>query len=248
MEETTFCNLDAAYIFVDFSKAFDSVDRTKMFEILELYGIPLPIINAIKILYTNTSSTILTPDGETSSFPIEAGILQGDTLAPFIFIVVVDYILRMSIDKISDKGLQIHPRKCSRQPATYLTDTDFADDIALVSNSLDNAEALLNSLESAANCIGLYLNETKTEYINKCQTANNNFEIKTLNGKSLKQVDDYKYLGSFISSSEKDFKTRKGMAWSACNDMHKIWTSNLNTKIKSSDLQSNSRTHTSIRL
>ena len=45
-------------------------------------------------------------------------------------------------------------------------------------------------------------------------------------------VEDYVYLGSFISSSEKDFNTRKGMAWSACNDMHQIWTSQLPKSIK----------------
>ena len=56
--------------------------------------------------------------------------------------------------------------------------------------------------------------------------------MKTLNGTVLKQVDDYKYLGSFVSSSEKDFKTRKGMAWSACNDLHHIWVSNISTKLK----------------
>ena len=45
-------------------------------------------------------------------------------------------------------------------------------------------------------------------------------------------VEDYVYLGSFISSSEKDFNTRKGMAWSSCNDMHQIWTSQLPKSIK----------------
>ena len=64
-----------------------------MFEILELYGIPNEIIAAIKVMYTDTSSTILTTDGETPSFPILAGILQGDTLAPFLFIIVVDYVM-----------------------------------------------------------------------------------------------------------------------------------------------------------
>ena len=59
--------------------------------------------------------------------------------------------------------------------------------------------------------VGLYLNESKTEYINKC-TTNNDHTIKTLNNATLKQVDDYKYLGSYISSSLKDFQTRKGMA------------------------------------
>ena len=232
IEEANFCNLDAAYVFVDFSKAFDSVDRTKLLEILELYGIPIEIIEAIKILYTDTSATILTPDGETPPFSINAGILQGDTLAPFLFILVVDYVMRMSVDNINENGFQIHPRKSSRHPAVFITDLDFADDIALISNSLENAQALLQSLESAANCVGLHLNETKTKYINNCKTNNINYEIKTLNNTVLGKVDDYKYLGSFISNSEKDFNTRKGMAWSACNDLHKIWVSNLTDKFK----------------
>ena len=45
-------------------------------------------------------------------------------------------------------------------------------------------------------------------------------------------VEDYVYLGSYISSSKKDFSIRKGMAWSACNDMYKIWTSQLPRCIK----------------
>ena len=47
------------------------------------------------MLYTNNSATVLSPDGETESFDIKAGILQGDTLAPFLFIMAVDYILRV---------------------------------------------------------------------------------------------------------------------------------------------------------
>ena len=84
IEEITHYNKTAALIFVDFSKAFDSLNCDKMFEILELYGIPSEIINAIKVLYSNTKSTTLTPDGETEHFDILAGILQGDTLAPFL--------------------------------------------------------------------------------------------------------------------------------------------------------------------
>ena len=72
-----------------------------MFEILELYGIPNEITAAIKVMYTDTSSTIRTTDGETPSFSILAGILQGDTLAPFLFIIVVDYVMRISVVTIS---------------------------------------------------------------------------------------------------------------------------------------------------
>ena len=160
-----------------------------MFEILSLYGIPQPMLDAIRLLYTNNTSTVLTPDGETAPIDIKAGILQGDTLAPFLFIMVVDYVLRMSLDLSSDKGLEIKPRVSSRHPAEYVTDTDFADDISLISSSLQNAQDLLTSLEGAANCVGLYLNESKTEYINYTKSnTNNNFDMKTINGYILKCV------------------------------------------------------------
>ena len=145
---------------MDFSKAFDSVDRSKIFEILGLYGILEEIVAAIKVMYTDSTSTVMTTDGETQPFSTLAGILQGDTLAPFLFIMVVDYVMRVSIDSISEKGYQLHPKRGSRQPAEYLTDTG-ADDIALISQSLEHVQDLLQSLEQTSNGVGLYLNETK---------------------------------------------------------------------------------------
>ena len=97
----------------------------------------------------------MTPDGETDPLVILAGILQGDTLAPFLFIMVLHYVLRKSLDLNNSKGLQLYPRRSSRNPAIHLTDAGFADDLALISNSIQNAQTLLNSLESAANCVGL---------------------------------------------------------------------------------------------
>ena len=132
---------------------------------------------------------------------------------------------------MKESGLLYQPRKSSRHPALYITDADFADDIALLSDNLAGAQALLSSLESAANCAGLHLNESKTE----CMPINvrNNQEIRTLSNNILKCVEDYKYLGSHIQNSEKDFNIRKGIAWTACNKMNKIWKSNLARDFKS---------------
>ena len=190
LEEARNFNLEAILVFVDFKKAFDSVDRDKMFEILSFYGIPQKFINAIRLLYVDTKASVQTPDGETSSFPIIAGILQGDTLAPFLFILVVDYIMRVSVDKIHSSGFQLERRRGPRNPATFLTDTDFADDIALISSRISDAEILLNSLESAANCVGLYPNESKTDNltINESEPLNS---VKTVSGFALKKVDNY---------------------------------------------------------
>ena len=109
LEECRKYNKEVTLCFVDFRKAFDSISREKMFEILHLYGIPQKIIEAIRIMYCNTTAT----DGETKSFEIKAGVLQGNTLAPFLFIIVLDYILRKSIDPYLEKGLLLKPRRCS---------------------------------------------------------------------------------------------------------------------------------------
>ena len=85
----------------------------------------------------------------------------------------------MSIHKIHTNGYELKPRQGSRHPAKFLTDADFADDIALISQSLASAQALIQSLEEASNCVGLYLNETKTEYMNKCN-SDANTGIRTL--------------------------------------------------------------------
>ena len=232
LEESELCKLDLSLVFVDFSKAFDSVDRSKMFEILELYGVPQKIISAIKVLYTSSHSKILTSDGETEPFETLAGILQGDTLAPYLFIIVVDYILRVSVDTKSEDGVQLFPKLSTRHPAKHLTDTDFADDIALISRSIQGVQKLLSALEYASNCIGLYLNELKTEHMHKSFSHVPVLDVKTLKNSILRKVEDYKYLGSFISSSQKDFQVRKGLAWAACNKLHSIWSSKLSNRIK----------------
>ena len=79
-------NLDATILLVDFTKAFDSIHR----RILLTYGLPKETITAIMILYRNTKGKARSPDGDTDYFDIVAGVLQGDTLAPYLFITCLD--------------------------------------------------------------------------------------------------------------------------------------------------------------
>ena len=73
----------------------------------------------------------------------------------------MDYIMLVSVDTITEKGYLLHPRRGSRKPAEYLTDTDFADDIALISQSLEHAQDLLQSLEQASNLMGWVSTSTR---------------------------------------------------------------------------------------
>ena len=79
-------NLTAALYFVDFRKAFDSIHRGIMIKILRAYGVPPNLLKA-QTLYRDTNARVVTSDGESEELRIHAGVLQGDTLAPFLFII-----------------------------------------------------------------------------------------------------------------------------------------------------------------
>ena len=142
----------------------------------------------------------VSPDGDTEYFDIVAGVLQGDTLAPYLFIICLDYVLRTSIDKIRENGFELTKNRSRRYPAKTITDADYTDDIALLANTPNQAETLLHSLERAAAGIGLHVNAHKTEYMCYNQTG----DISTRDRTSLKLVDKFTYLGSSVSSTEKD--------------------------------------------
>ena len=174
-EELKISNKKAYIVFVDFSKAFDSVNWKAMLHILLNCGIPEEIVNAIAIMHDNPSSFVQTLDGPTKGFFTTTGILQGDTLAPYLFVIVVDYLLRQSIDPLKSKGIDIKPSKTSREKDKYLTDLDYAEDIALTAMLLQDAQDLLSSLEDASAKVGLFLNAKKTEYMsingNECPAS-----------------------------------------------------------------------------
>ena len=186
--------LQATLLFVYFTKAFDSIHRGKMEQILLAYGIPKETVAAITIIYWNTKVKVRSPDGDTEYFDIVAGVLQGDTLPPYLFIICLDYALRTSIDKNQRKRLRADKEKKQKVAAKTITDADYADDIAILANTPDQAETLLHSLEEAATGIGLHVNAHKTG----CMCFNPTGDISTLEGTSLKLVDKFTYLGSNV--------------------------------------------------
>ena len=104
-------------------------------------------------------------DRDRNYFNIIAGVLQGDTLAPYLFNICLDYVLRTCIDEMKDNGFKLIKERSRRYPAQTITDADYADDIALLANTPTQAGPQLHSLELAAASLGLHDNENKAKYM-----------------------------------------------------------------------------------
>ena len=112
----------AAYI--DLKKAFDTVHRESLWEILRLRGIPTRIIELIANLFTGTESAVRCGGGLSSFFPVRSGVRQGCVLAPTLFNTCMDWILGRAT-------VQSH---CGATLGNIMvTDLDFADDVAILS-------------------------------------------------------------------------------------------------------------------
>ena len=152
-------NLPAVMVFIDFGKAFDYVDRNCLMNILPAYGIPKKIVDLISMLYINTTSQVITPDGMTEFFKTLAGMLQGDTLALYLFVIIIDYCMGLALEKHRDFGFTVTLARSRRVKAKKISDAEFADDIILVANAINEAEQLLREVEEVST------------YMYKCRTA-----------------------------------------------------------------------------
>ena len=104
-------NQQATILLVNFTKAFDSIPRGKMEQILRAYGLPKETVAAIMILYRNTKVKVRSPNGDTDYFDIVAGVPQKDTLVPYLFIIRLGYMFRTSIDKIRENGFGLTKKR-----------------------------------------------------------------------------------------------------------------------------------------
>ena len=216
--------------FIDFKKAFDSINRKVMFAVLRHYGIPEAVVNAISVLYKNSKSAVMVDGGLSDPFDVTTGVLQGDVLTPFLFVVLVDYLLKKVTWQL-DSGAVNHPRRSRRHPAKPLNDLDFADDIALLESSISQAHAQLTKTAEAAD-LGLVISAPKTEYM----TVNCNPQpALKVYGDPINHVSDFRYLGSMVASGSSDLIRQKSLAWCAFWKLEQLWKSphiSITTKVK----------------
>ena len=125
-------------------------------------------------LYYGANAKVCTSDGISDPFDLSIGVLQGDTLAPYLFILVMDFIMRQAIPDNSSYGFEYAKRNGSRQPSQKIAELLFADDIALISGNIVELQIMLDNVIKNAKLVGLQINVKKTQWLVAGKEINTN--------------------------------------------------------------------------
>jgi len=213
--------------FVDYEKAFDSIDRETMWKLLAFYGIPSKLLVIIKNSYEDMSCRVVHSGQLTENFPINTGVRQGCLLSPFLFLLFIDWIM-LTTTKDRRNGIQW-------TLWNHLEDLDFADDLALLSHSHAQMQRKTDLLAEISGQTGLKIHGGKTKIL---RLNNRTDEPITLADSPLEEVDSFTYLGSVINKkggADEDIKARIGKARGAYLLLKNFWKSkdiSLNTKLR----------------
>ena len=144
--------------FVDFQKAFDSVNRSILYKMLQTNGISGKLLNSIKAIYLSVKARVRTASGYTDTFQCPVGLRQGCKLSPILFIMFINDIEQVFRDS-GVRGIQLFP------DITELFLLMFADDLALLSDTVVGLQKQLNTLRTFCNQNKLTVNVEKTKVV-----------------------------------------------------------------------------------
>ena len=157
-----------------------------------------------------------------------SGVLQGDTLSPYLFIVLLDYALKKTL--IDDVGFVVRKQNGSRHLSNYVGVLAYADDICLLAESIDDVECSFHRLETSAAEIALAINHNKTKAMQLGQSSIRH--VRFANGDPVDSCDKFEYLEVPTSNVETVFRSHLSKAWAAATKLRSILNSKANDAIK----------------
>jgi hypothetical protein len=186
-------------MFVDFEKAFDSINRNKVWEVMNRYGMLWHIINLIKKLYDGSTCQVLHEGKLSDTIGVNTGVRQGCILSPIIYLIVMDNVM--------NKVMLAKKRGINWGVSQQLEDLLFADDICLLSHNFNKMHMKLKDLEKIGKTVGLKINCERTKPLRINVECNKKFQIR---GENVEEVDKFTYIGTEITrdlGTEIDVKT-----------------------------------------
>lgn len=225
LEKTTEYNIKIHLAFIDYKKAFDSVEIWAIMKALQNAMINSRYIKLLENIYDQATMVVrVDEDLITNKIPVGKGVRQGDTISPKLFTLALEDVFKTL--HWDNKGIKIN--------GLYLNHLRFADDIVLISENLDELESMIQELKTASAKIGLEMNINKTKILSP-----DSRQLK-MGNQYIEAVDEYIYLGHKIKlgkdNQRAEIPRRIGMSWTAFRKLRFILTNkdvpiNLKTKV-----------------
>ena len=178
--------------FVDFTKAYDCIDRAVLGKVLHEFGLDNNTREVYLQTLSDTSSKVKFRGTLSESFGINTGVRQGDGISPLMF--------NCALEKVIREWSKQAPAGVGMGRDLRINALAFADDIAILSESIEDARLQLEILSSEAAKIGLKISLEKTQFM----TSEKNPPKFLLNDSAVGLVENFKYLGESISIRNKE--------------------------------------------
>lgn len=204
-------NMGLYAVFIDLTKAFDTVSREALWEILLKLGCPSKFVNVLRQLHDGMQARVAI-DGEFSNaFPIRNGVKQGCVVAPILFVIFFAQMLKEALSS-TEEGIYIRFRtdggafnlqrlkaKTKVKDQLY-RDLLFADDCGMFSHTEQGLQTLMNAFAKASANFSLTISTKKTEVLYQPPPgAKHHPPSISVNGEMLKVAHNFTYLGSVLS-------------------------------------------------
>ena len=182
MEKAESSRKNIYFCFIDYAKAFDCVDHSKLWKILKEMGILDHLTCFLRNLYTGQEATVRAGHGTTDWFQIGNGVRQGSILSPCLFNLYAEYIMRNTGLEEIQAGVQIAGRN--------INNLRYADDTTLMAESEEELKSLLMKVKEENERFGLNLNIQKTKIM-----ASGPITSWEIDGETVETVSDFIFFG-----------------------------------------------------
>ncbi|MCH9657352.1 reverse transcriptase family protein [archaeon] len=205
--------------FIDYEKAFDSVEINSIINSLTAIGTPTTYTNLLNDIYTNCKS-IIKLNSSSNEITINKGVRQGDTISPKLFTTCLELVFRKLNWTENRNGININGKS--------LNHLKFADDIVIITHELKENEQMMNELQEASKSVGLKINLSKTKILINNHVPDTTVKLNNIN---IEILENFTYLGQTISLKDKtqtqEIRKRIRLGWAAFGKLSYILKSNL---------------------
>ncbi|CAH2092277.1 unnamed protein product [Euphydryas editha] len=224
IQKTEEYNLPLCVAYVDYEKAFDSIETWAVLESLQRCQIDYRYIEALKCVYNAATMKVRIHDSSTNPIHVQRGVRQGDVISPKLFTAALEDVFKLMEWK--GRGININ--------GEHLSHLRFADDIVILAESLEELGIMLSDLNSASQRVGLKMNMDKTKIMSNVHVTP---VPVVVDGTALEVVDEYVYLGQTIrmgkSNFEREVTRRIQLGWAAFGRLRHVLTSDIPQCLKS---------------